>query len=482
MDLFEQRLVAEGVRAIEGDSPALSAPVSRDAAMSFEERLLQRAVALDPQLQIAALFTHFKGLTRNLFAVLSLLLFVLGASSVQQLFFSEQGTQINFFWAFALFFIPNLLSLCLWLLFFLRSTRFSAGWLARFSLVLLKAIEKRFNPQAAQHPHFWSLFKCYFRVAFSGSLGRYQLSVVTHLLWFSYFCGATLMLVVMLATHQVDFIWQTSILSLESFQWLTELLAYIPNMLGFPVPDSIQIAQSHLGVINVMTDAQQSRFVWSSLLISSLFIYGLVPRFLLWLLMRFLLTIRKKQFSLNLSNAYYVQLRQQLKPNITSLGVSDPDLFQQPSCKQIDRELSVNPLPDSFYPIAIELSDAQLTICKQHVKQYASEQSGTLQHICDFPSQLSLLKDFAKIEAQAIVLYVALSRLPDRGLLGFIKSLTAAGSKSFYLLLIDDVVSDIAQSDERRRDWYTLAAHADIPLDNIVHLKNSGGTGQYEAK
>ena len=478
VDLFEQRLLAEGVRAVEGDSPALTASVLEKANSSFEERLLQRSVALDPQLQISALFSHFQGLTKNLFILLALFLFVLGASSVQQLFFSEQGTQINFFWAFALFFIPNLLALCLWLLFFLRSSLLSRGWLARFSLFLLTTVEKRFNAQATQHPHFWTLFRCYFKVGFSGFLGRYQLSAVTHLLWLSYFCGAILMLVIMLATHQVDFIWQTSILSLGSFQWLTELLAYIPNLFGIPVPDAMQIQQSRLGAVNVLADAQQSRFLWSSLLISSLLIYGLVPRFLLWLWMLFLLKIKRKQFSLDLSSPYYVQLRQQLKPNVTSLGVSDPDTLKATPSEHLYLEMQEQQLPAAFYPVAVELSETQLIICNEHVKQYSPEYAGSIQNICDFQSQQSLLQDFAKIKQQAVVLYVTLSRLPDRGLLGFIKPLTELGSKSFYLLLIDEAPSEALPLNKRRSDWYTLAEQAGIPLDNIIHLKSNNPAGE----
>ena len=476
-DPFEQRLLAEGLRAIEGDSPALSAPLALQPTASFENLLLQRAVALAPQLHIAPLFSHFKGLTKGLFAFLAVLLLLLGASSVQQLFFTEQGTQINFFWAFALFFIPNLLALCLWLLLFFRSGLLSSGWLARFSLFLIKASEKRFNTQARQHPHFWSLFKCYFKVSFSEELGRYQLSAVTHLLWLSYFSGASLMLIVMLATHQVDFIWQTSLLSLHSFVRLTEWLAYLPNLLGFPVPSVEQIAHSSLAAGSVIGDAAHSRFVWSSLLISSLFIYGLLPRLLLFLVMQFLLTRKKKQFRLNLSSPYYVQLRQQLKPNITSLGISDPDTQQITAAKQSYTQGGAHSLPDSFYPVAVELSATQLLICRQHVQQYSPEVSGVLENICDFQGQQSLLQNFANIKQPAVLLYVTLARLPDRGLLSFIKSLTGLGSKTFYLLLIDDGGH---QANKRRSDWYRLAAQAGIPLDNIIHLTSSKITGKHE--
>jgi len=474
LSLFQQRLLAEGVRAAEGDYPALSTPILNNTDASFELLLLERAKQLDQELQISALFSHFKVLTKTLFALLSVLLLVLGASSVGQVFFSEQNTQINFFWAFGLFFIPNLLALCLWLFLFLQKNLLSAGWLAHFSLFLLKAVEKRFNPQATQHAHFWPLFKCYFKIILSGDLGRYQLSCITHLLWLSYFFGATIMLVIMLATHQVDFIWQTSILSEQNFQWLTQMLAYIPNLLGITVPDPDQIQQSHLGAVNVFADAQNSRLVWSSLLISSLLIYGILPRFLLLLLMRFLLIRKTQQFQLSLSQPYYVQLRQQLKPNVTSLGIKDPDLAKISANHRPHLERAKQQLPSCFYPVAIELSEAQFIECQKHVKHASPEQFLLLKNVCDFQTQQSLLNEIKTIEQKAVVLYVTLARLPDRGLQAFIKSLTSLTSKSLYLLLIDEGHTESSYANKRSSDWYQLAAQADIPLENIIQFKTRG--------
>lgn len=473
MSLFQQRLLAEGVRAAEGDYPTLPSPGLNKAETSFELLLLERAKQLDPELQISALFTHFKLLTNNLFALLSVLLLVLGASSIGQLF-SEQGTQVNFFWAFGLFFIPNLLALCLWLFLFLQTNLLSAGWLAHFSFFLFKTVEKRFNPQATQHPHFWLLFKCYFKIILSADVGRYQLSYVTHLLWLSYFFGATIMLVIMLATHQVDFIWETSILSAQSFQWLTEVLAYIPNLLGVTVPNPEQIQQSHLGAVNVLAEAQNSRLVWSSLLISSLLIYGILPRLLLLLLMRFLLIRKKQQFQLTLSRPYYVQLRQQLKSNVTSLGIKDPDLAKIEAPHSPHLETPCHELPSCFYPVAVELSERQFIECQKHVKQFSPEQFALLKNVCDFKAQQQLLNEIKTIQQRAVVLYVTLARLPDRGLLAFIKSLTCLSSTSFYLLLIDEGLMESSHISKRRSDWYQLATQADIPLENIIQFKTRG--------
>ena len=472
MSLFQQRLLAEGLRAVEGDYPTLDSPLLGNPGVGFEPLLLQRGQQLDDRLQISTLFAHFKVLTKNLFVLLSVLVLLLGASSVQQLFFIEQGTQINFFWAFALFFIPNLFALLFWLLLFLPPSLLNRGWLARLSLFLLKTVEKRFNPQSTQHPHFWPLFKCYFKINLSGDLGRYQLSCITHLLWLSYFCGATVMLIIMLATHQVDFIWQTSILSQQDFQWLTQLLAYIPDLLGVAVPSLEQIQQSHLGVVNALVDAQNSRLLWSNLLISSLLIYGVLPRFLLLLLMRFLLARKTTQFRLNLSSSYYVQLRQQLAPSVTSLGISDPDSSTAASIQPLHSATACDQLPACFYPVAIELSAAQLIECKKHVRQYAPEKIKFLKHICDFQSQQFLLNEILTIEPQAMVLYVSLARLPDRGLLAFIKSLTVLTTQPFYLLLIDDGLMQAAHASKRRSDWYALAAQASISLENIIRFKS----------
>lgn len=474
MTLFQQRLLAEGVRAAEGDDPVLSSPRLNRAKAGFESLLLARAQQLDQKLQISALFSHFNSLMQGLFALLAVLLAVLGAGSVEQIFFTEQGTQINFFWAFALFFIPNLLALCLWLLLFLQANLLSTGWLAHLSLFLCKTLEQGFNPQAARQAHFWALFKCYFKIMLSGNLGRYQLSCVTHLLWLSYFVGATIMLIIMLATHQVDFIWQTSILSEQSFQWLTQVLAYIPSLLGMTVPDPLLIQQSHLGSLNLLADAQSSRQVWSNLLISSLAIYAILPRFLLLLLMRFFFIREKKRFDLKLTLPYYVQLRQQLKPNVTSLGISDPDHSAIADTYPAHLQTSGQQLPSSFYPVAIELSAAQFSECKQHVKHYSPEQLALLENVCDFQAQQRLLKEIATTPQVAVVLYVTLARLPDRGLSAFIKSLTCVSAKRFYLLLIDEGLMPSSSVSKRRSDWYQLAAQADIALDNIMQFKIRG--------
>ncbi|MCP4323258.1 MAG: DUF2868 domain-containing protein [Psychromonas sp.] len=469
MSLFESRLLAEGVRAVEGESPILSTITPKSQVSSFESLLLLRAQHDKNSAYISALFSHFNKVSKNLYTILALLLFVFGGIAVNKVLFTEQLTSVNFFWAFALFFIPNSFMFVVWLSLFIKPTLLQNSSLSRFSLGGIKLFEKKFNKESNQKQHYLTLFNCYFSLHFGRYIGRYQLSKLTHLLWLSYFTGAILMSVLMLATHQVDFVWQTSLLSADSFQSLTQILAFIPQQLGFPVPSIEQIQQSYLGATD-MLDAENRRFVWSSLLISSLLVYGLLPRLSLYLLMSYLLKQQKKRFQLDLSNSYYVQLRQLLKPNKTTLGITDPDLESSHLRSQlqsnIDEERKDNHLPECFYPVAIELSSKQHAIANYHRVLMQPSSIEQMNNVCDYQQQEQLLTDLKQLKSRTIVLYVALARLPDRGLKRFIGQLTALSDRCFYLALI----VENEQNRQRDSDWYLLAKEVTIPLDNIVFI------------
>jgi hypothetical protein len=467
LTLFESRLLAEGIRSVEDDSLTLTACININKEKSFESLLFERAELQNKSLQISGLFLHFKKLISNLYLLLAILLFITGGVAVRNVLFTEPLISVNFFWAFALFFIPNILLLMLWLLFFFKPILTQNSSLASFSLMLIKQFEAHFNKHLKTEKSYQSLFKCYFNIHFGKDLGRYQLSILTHLLWLCYFSGATLMSIVMLATHQVDFIWQTSILSSDAFQALTQLLAYLPLKLGLPAPSIEQIQQSYFTTDNLL-DAENRRLAWSSLLISSLFLYGLLPRLCLFLLMAYKLKSNKTAYRLDLSNAYYVQLRQILKPNKTSLGITDADDDIS------ERQVNVNykgakklSLPEDSYPIAIELSDKQHHLAIEHLKLYNSKFVDKLINGCDYQAQKSILDTLKKSKSYKIIIYVSVNRLPDRGLKRFIGELTSLPDREFQLFMIVEK----NHSRQRNSDWYQLANDVGIKLDNILHIE-----------
>ena len=476
MSQFESRLLVEGVRAIEGASPNQPSQLIKSKSESFEALLFTRAQQHDQIQQLTPLFNHFHKLTQKLYSLFALLLFILGGLAVQKMLFTEQLTSVNFFWAFALFFIPNLFMFCTWLALFLKPSILQNSSLSKFSLSLIKLFERKFNKQQLKRPDYWALFNCYFGLHFSKNLGRYQLSKLTHLLWLSYFTGATLMSVVMLATHQVDFVWQTSILSSDTFQSLTQLLAYFPQQLGFTVPNIEQIQQSHIGTENLF-DAESRRLAWSSLLISSLLLYGIVPRLILLVAMSYQSKRARKNYSLDLSLPYYVQLRQLLKPNKTTLGIQDADDEDRQASKANDgcyQQRNTGCLPSEYYPAAIELSRQQFSLAQQHLRNNKPDCGVNFINACEHSTQQLLLSEIALTSCKQVALYVALKRVPDRGLKRFVSQLVALTEKPFYLFLIVENSTNM----QRDNDWYQFADSVGIKLDNIVHIEVKGDNNE----
>ena len=474
MSQFESRLLAEGVRTVEGASPNQTTYPHQSNEKNFECLVLDRAHEYDTKFQISPLFEHFNKLTKNFHRLCALLMFILGALAVKNMLFTDQLTSINFFWAFALFFIPNLCMLFAWLFLFLKPDLLQNSNISKFSLFAIKKVEGRFNKQAVKKPEYWTLFRCYFDIHFSKKIGLFQLSKLTHLLWLSYFSGATLMSIVMLATHQVDFVWQTSILSTGSFQSLTQILAYFPGILGFPVPSIEQIQQSHLGIDNLV-DAESRRLAWSSLLISSLLFYGLLPRFILLVVMSRQFKRATAAYRLDFSFPYYVQLRQLLKPNKTTLGITDADEEAEVFIKSAEnsaasKQQKTSLLPTDFYPLAIELSTKQLKLAEGHLQKIHSNNAVTLVNVCDHQSQQQVLTSLNRANGVSVAIYVALNRAPDRGLKRFVGELTNIKGKQFHLFLI----IDNQPNSQRDNDWYQLANEVGIALDNILHIEAQG--------
>jgi len=469
LSLFRARLLTEGIRVIEGESPIQSTYSSKSKSATFEQLLFERTNIHKQSSEINSLFSHFDRLLKNFYRLFALLLFIFGGLAVQNMLFTEQLASINFFWAFILFFIPNLLMLLLWSIFFLKQNVAEDSGLYRFSLGVMKLLENRFNKASSTKKDHSSLLHCYFNVHFGKQLGRYQLSKLTHLLWLSYFSGAMLMSVVMLATHQVNFVWQTSILSSDTFETLTQVLAYLPMQLGFPVPTTEQIQQSYLNAHQLL-DAENRRLAWSSLLISSLLLYGVLPRLLLFLLMSYQFKQKTKTYELDYSHPYYVQLRQQLKPNKTNLGVMDEDTETKEVSNNAflaDNQPAKSALPSHYYPVAIELSAKQFALAENHRLRSQSIHNVVLENICDHQGQQATLMKLQHSEKKTLVIYVALNRLPDRGLKRFINQLVSLSGKDLYLA----IVVENNHNKQRDNDWYQLANQVGINLDNISHVE-----------
>lgn len=473
MDLYQNRLLTEGIRIIEKPSPSnrFNADYS---TLNLTDALSKRTQLADLRYQVSPVLLHLQQLLKFSIGLICVIFLIVGASSVSQFLVNESGTQINFFWAIVLFIAPNILSLIIWSIVYFKRHVLSLPWLANLLLSMLTLVDKLQHKVTTKHTHYVDLFQYYFEHRFGAYMGRVQLSMISHLWWSCYLLGATLSLFLVLATHQVDFIWQTTILSEDTFLKLTQWLTYLPNLLAINVPTPSDVSHASIGIVNTLQVAQEIRISWSNLLIFSLIVYALLPRIILMLVFYQGIKQKKKNFQLDLSDAYYIQLKNILHPIGKASFISDadqhkanPNNHQGKETSQYNQSLV---MPENAYPIAIELNQRILQQADKHVLKHYSVD---LINVLDNASQQAAMSALKSSAAEHVILYVDVNRVPDRGWLSFAKKCQYKSNVQLYLLLFGEQSANKAKIASRLENWIEIAAKVNISSQYISYLNQS---------
>ncbi|MEN2750909.1 DUF2868 domain-containing protein [Psychrobacter sp. FBL11] len=132
---------------------------------------------------------------------------------------------------------------------------------------------------------------------------RWYLGRFSHQLWLATLTGMMFAIIFLLIVRQYSFSWESTLLSDQALIGLTQVLGWLPSMVGFDVPDNAAIVQSRL-----VTDAMPLSVArqWASLLIGSLIMYGIVPRALAWAFCA--LMFRRKKMRLDIKLPYYQKI------------------------------------------------------------------------------------------------------------------------------------------------------------------------------
>jgi hypothetical protein len=143
-------------------------------------------------------------------------------------------------------------------------------------------------------------------------------ALLTHAFWLLYLLGGTLALILTVSFEHLIFVWQTSWLSSEIYQAVISKIAYLPSLIGFSAPSEELINYSQWQGSGGTARASKE---WASFMIGCALIYGLAPRFILWLLCQFCLNLRIKQVQLDHANPFYGKYVKLLTPKAhTSSG------------------------------------------------------------------------------------------------------------------------------------------------------------------
>lgn len=148
---------------------------------------------------------------------------------------------------------------------------------------------------------------------------RWYLGRFSHQLWLATLTGMLLAIIFLLIVRQYSFSWESTLLSDQALITLTQVLGWLPSMVGFGVPDSTAIVQSRL-----VTDAMPLSVArqWAGFLVGSLLMYGIVPRAIAWALCA--LMFRRKKMRLDIKQPYYQKIL-----NFWQRHVVDADDFNE---------------------------------------------------------------------------------------------------------------------------------------------------------
>ena len=263
----------------------------RHAEGDAESKINRRAEMIDSDHKLRDALTHVRQVGQGLLWGLTLLCLVMGFGSGLGLL-NQSG--LNFFIVLASVLGLNTVMFGVWVAMLLlhkhKQTWFSPSWWIRGKDPVSQAI-LRLYLEAWQQPK-----------------ARWAAGKISHRFWLATLGGMLIAMLLLLVVRQYTFNWESTLLSDNSFIRVVQGLAWLPELLGFPVPDTQAILNSRLH--NHMASARQ----WSGLLIGSMVVYGMVPRVLAWAYCHW--QTRDAAQPLPLDKPYYQHLIQQWQTRV----------------------------------------------------------------------------------------------------------------------------------------------------------------------
>ena len=272
------------------------------------QKLHRRAARIDSNGALARVLGKIDGRIKGIMIVMSILWCVSGFLG---LFTLLQSNVVNFFYVLVCLLGFHTLMLVGWLVMALiNQGKQSSNWFANFVSPSYLIRGKDDVTIAAVDLYERQLHH-------SGM--RWYLGKFSHQLWLATLTGMLFAIIFLLVVRQYSFSWESTLLSDQALITLTQVLGWLPNMVGFEVPDSTAIVQSRL-----VTEAMPLSVArqWASLLVGSLLMYGIVPRAIAWSFCA--LMFRRKKMRLDIKLPYYQKIL-----NFWQRQVVDVDDFKE---------------------------------------------------------------------------------------------------------------------------------------------------------
>jgi hypothetical protein len=416
--------------------------LARAAGGDLPSRIQRRALWLAERDGLTAALKHWLQGARLALVLLMIFAVLSGAG----LAFAALGqTPVNVFWALGSLLGLNMILLLSWLLGLIFAGEHGAT-LGRLWLWLSEKMAR--DAKAAQ------LAPALLLMLQRKKLNRWALGTLVNGLWLLAMLSALILLLTLMATRRYGFVWETTILSADTFIHVTHALGYLPSLLGFNVPTVEMIRASGDGAL----DIESARQAWATWLVGVLVVYGVLPRLLLTLLCFWRWNSGKTALRLDLNLPGYAQLRERLMPTSERLGVNDPEPAQLHRVESSVGEFA----SEGALLVAIELDE-------QRPWPPALPKNVSNAGILDSrESRHKLLEQLSRFPPARLAIACDPRRSPDRGSLALIAELARnAGETRVWLL---QAPPGEALDGERLGDWHMALQQLELPFADCAPL------------
>lgn len=484
---IEAWLLTEAVRLHEeaaGPLPeaATAEAVARAAGGDLAHRIAVRARELDRRLHMSAALSQVRAASGLVVAGVLALAAAAGAGTAQAVTGPGGGNAVNFFVVLFAALGPASVALLLWLVLAMaRSTR-AAGLFGRAAA----ALGGRIALLAHRDPARVSAVRAIGGLMLGSPYGRWTLAMVTHATWLAFLAAVLAVVLFLLSTRSYVFVWETTILSADTYVPLTRWLAALPALLGFPAPDPDQIRASQW--IGSGDQAAAARDAWAGLLVGCIVLYGIAPRLVLIVLCFVLRARAGRRLRLDTTRPGFARLSPRLMPAAENMGFVDSSSGIEPSRPHRHPAAVTGRIEgDPHGPVAVLGAEIDVPSSgwPPPLGPGATLDLGRAQSRQDIKQALDALRQAAP-RPRLLIVVCALTTTPDRGTLAQIDAIMAASAIPLALLLTGGQRLRARASGDgvtlRIADWHALAEQAGIERDRIAEIDLDNITDMSRAK
>lgn len=413
---------------------------------SFETKILSRARLLGAREHLDSMLMRYARGARFALALLCLSAVLAGAGTALSAL-GDGSRSVNVLLALTAMLGINLLAFALWLASFGLRSPGNGSWLGELWLWLTQKLAR--GPDAALAPR--ALISVLDR---NGSL-RWVLGGVSHAWWTTALTSVLLTLLAVLSARRYQFNWETTLLSPDSFVYITAALGWLPSKLGFPLPSEAIVRASN----GLQALPESAQALWSGWLIGCVVVYGLLPRLTGTLLSLCVSKHKLARLSVDSRLPGYAELRDRLEPPSEKIDIDGPAGPWTPALNHgqhspayTRRQALIVGLelpPDTTWP-PFALSPSTVDLGLNDTR----------------PQRKQLLDDFQLQPPAKLLVVCDAQQTPDRGTLALLAQLSNL-SQEMHILLINSDQAATDHDDTRTAQWRKQLVAAGFASEHI---------------